>query len=35
MGSSAVFGNYGIEEEMAGVRAVIEGVMGILGAGKD
>ena len=35
VGSSAVFGNYGIEEEMAGVTAVVEGVMGILDEGKD
>ena len=33
VGCSAVFGNYGIEEEMAGVRAVVEGVMGVLDEG--
>ena len=35
VGSSAVFGNYGIEEEMAGLRAVVEGVMSIWDEGKD
>lgn len=27
VGCSAVFGNYGIEEEMAGVKAAVEGIM--------
>lgn len=31
VGCSAVFGNYGIEEEMAGVKAAIEGIMSTLG----
>ena len=35
MGCSAVFGNYGIEEEIAGVKAVAEGVIGFLNEAKD
>jgi len=27
VGCSAVFGNYGIEEEMAGVKAAVDGIM--------
>jgi len=33
VGCSAVFGNYGIEEEMAGVRAAIESIMNALNWG--
>ena len=34
MGCSAVFGNSVIEEEMAAVKAAVEGVMTVLGEGK-
>lgn len=34
MGCSAVFGSSVIEEEMAAVKAAVEGVMGVLGEGK-
>ena len=30
VGCSAVFGGIGIEEEMAGVKAAVEGVIGVL-----
>lgn len=30
MGCSAVFGGMGIEEEMAGVKTAVEGVVGVL-----
>jgi len=30
VGCSTVFGDGGIEEEMAGVRVAVEGVMGVL-----
>lgn len=34
MGCSAVFGSSVIEEEMAAVRAAVEGVVGVVGEGK-
>lgn len=34
MGCSAVFGSSVIEEEMAAVRAAVEGIMGVLVSGK-
>lgn len=34
VGCSAVFGSHGIEEEIAGVRAAVEGIMKTLDEGK-
>ena len=34
MGCSVVFGSSIIEEEMAAVRAAVEGIMGVLDEGK-